>query len=468
MPNRRDQLQSYQFLLQRVVSAFVTRETDPVRSPFRRAGGATFIGLMVLIVGMAGAGVYGLIRPGGSTRWKVDGAMVVEKETGAVYLYSGEQLYPIVNYASARLLAKPNTTPVSASRNSLAGTSRGPALGIPGAPDSLPAPERMLRGAWTLCSRPALDAVGAPVVRTVLIVGGTVPGGAPLTSRALIVRGSETGASYLLWQDRRHLLGPGVIDALALTQRSRTQVGDAWLDAIPRGVDVVVPPVSGVGAPSTAYRGGRVGQVLRVRSGASTEEFYLVEATTLRPVTPLEAALLVGSSRIAAAYPDGPPAYVDTTPAALGGVPRRAVARPGEDVAAPARLPSLADQPGAAAVCATFAGASDRPRLTADAGPVPTGTSTAGRTGGSRVADEILVEPGRAALVEGLTSPTASAGALALVTDAGLRYGIPDPRIVALLGYGESELVRLPAALVARVPVGPALDPARAAAAGIP
>ena len=36
MLTRRDQVQSYQFLVQRVISALVIRETDPLTPPFRR------------------------------------------------------------------------------------------------------------------------------------------------------------------------------------------------------------------------------------------------------------------------------------------------------------------------------------------------------------------------------------------------------------------------------------------------
>ncbi|MEN3308214.1 MAG: hypothetical protein V7603_4416, partial [Micromonosporaceae bacterium] len=40
MASRRDQLQSYQFLIHRVISALVMRETDPAESPLRRGVGA--------------------------------------------------------------------------------------------------------------------------------------------------------------------------------------------------------------------------------------------------------------------------------------------------------------------------------------------------------------------------------------------------------------------------------------------
>jgi len=48
MATRKDQLQSHQFLGQRMVSALVTRETDPEQPPFKRATSAAFGGVTVM------------------------------------------------------------------------------------------------------------------------------------------------------------------------------------------------------------------------------------------------------------------------------------------------------------------------------------------------------------------------------------------------------------------------------------
>src|ERR1700753_2372120 len=100
MASRRDQLQSYQFMVQRVVSAVVMREPDPVQAPPRRGLGAVFAGAMGGIIVAAGFGFYGLLTHSGSQDWRVDGAVVVEKGTGAPYVYRDGTLYPTANYAS--------------------------------------------------------------------------------------------------------------------------------------------------------------------------------------------------------------------------------------------------------------------------------------------------------------------------------------------------------------------------------
>jgi hypothetical protein len=73
--------------------------------------------------------------------------------------------------------------------------------------------------------------------------------------------------------------------------------------------------------------------------------------------------------------------------------------------------------------------------------------------------DRVLVPPGRGAVVEALAAPESPSGALSLVTDLGVRYPLPRPEVLGLLGYPAVTPVRLPAGLVALLPVGRALDP---------
>jgi hypothetical protein len=84
---RRDQLQSYQFLMQRVVSALVIHDTDPQQSPLRRFAGSAFAGLMIAVIGIAGVAVFGVLVQGGKKTWRSPQAIVMEKETGARYVF---------------------------------------------------------------------------------------------------------------------------------------------------------------------------------------------------------------------------------------------------------------------------------------------------------------------------------------------------------------------------------------------
>src|SRR3954470_16337239 len=86
MPSRREQIQSYQYLMQRVVNAFVAGEADPSMSPTRRLAGAGFASVMVAVLVVAVFGVIGLLKHGGNTSWRNSGVVIIEKETGTRYV----------------------------------------------------------------------------------------------------------------------------------------------------------------------------------------------------------------------------------------------------------------------------------------------------------------------------------------------------------------------------------------------
>jgi hypothetical protein len=129
--SRQSQLHSYQFAIQRTVSALVTREPDPGQPLFRRIGGSGFASAMIAILALAAVGVYGLVVAGGNKTWRKNGSVVIERESGATFVYLNGKLHPVLNYASALLIAgNADQKAVSVSRRSLAGTARGIPLGI--------------------------------------------------------------------------------------------------------------------------------------------------------------------------------------------------------------------------------------------------------------------------------------------------------------------------------------------------
>ncbi len=460
--NRRDRLHSYQFMVQRMVSAFVTYDTDPIRSPFRKGGTAVFVGTMLAVVIMAGWGVYGLLRPGGSTSWRVDDTLVMEKESGATFVYRNEVLYPTANFASARLLAEPGSRVRAVAAASLAGTPRGDVIGIPGAPQSLPRSAALLTGPWSLCSRPVVEDGAVTATRSVLLVGQVPPSGEALEGAAVVVRTGDDRTTALVWRGRRHVIDPAAVDALALGRQDAV-VAESWLDALPRGADIAPVRVDDVGAPSSALDGARVGQVVRVRSMVRTEDFYLVRSDDLLPLSPLQAAVAVGAASTVPAYQGATPGYVDRGPGEVAAAPRGEPAPLApETLAPPEALPDLQQGDSFLATCAVFDGDLGPPSFVTAVPDLPAGREATGVADEPAV-DEVHVPPGRAVLVEAPTSAEFGAGAIALVTDTGRRYGIPDVETVQRLGYGSEDLVVMPSALVDRVPAGPVLDVARAA-----
>lgn len=447
MATRRDQLHSYQFMTQRVISAFVMRETDPAQSPLRRGIGALFGGLMVAILVGAGFGVYGILTKSGSDAWRSDGSVVVERETGASFVYSGDRLTPALNLASAMLAAgRPNPQVYRVAAKSLGDVPRGVTVGIPGAPASLPAGDHLVGLPWTMC------AVTGSAPRSVLQIAGTGPAAAPMRDRGLVVQDTMAGDRYLIWHGRKYHVQDSRSTLPALFGAvTPTGMGTAFLNALPSGVDIAAVTVAGRGQASAGAPGRRNGDVLVART-ASGDQYYLVVEEGLAPITPLQQAVL------AARFPADPipatVAAVTRIPAVTGLTSGDAATRP------PDTPPQLATIDPGETLCATTTSASQPPAISvggspaALAGAVPTGGVT---TTGTPLADAVLVPAGRAEVVR-----VPGSGGFAVITDLGRRFPVPSADALAMLGYAAADATVVPTDLVGTVPPGVTLDPAAA------
>ncbi|MEU7865430.1 type VII secretion protein EccB [Dactylosporangium sp. NPDC049140] len=445
MASRQDQLQSYQFMVQRVVSALVVRDTDPAQPPFRRVAGATLVGVLLAALGAGGAAAVAALRPGSSGKWRNDRAVIVEQETGALFVYRGEVLHPVLNQASALLILDAAGAPtVVVPRSALSGAPRGETLGIPGAPSSLPPASALLKGRWAVCSTPA---------GSVLFVGGGPSGGTAAGEKGLLVTAADR-QTYLLWHGFKHLIRQpaAALPALVWSARAPVEVAQALVHAVPSGTDLATPDVADRGAPVPT---GKIGQLYSVTAGQRTDAFILT-ADGLASLTPLQAQLLLAAPETRSVQPGGK--FLPLSPAEFAalvqGRPVRAFAPdPGGDGALPSAPPELVEGLPRA-VCTADALTID-PKLPDLTHTVRTAAAT---TEGTVLADRVLVPPGSGALVR------TDSGVLTLVTDLGRRHTVPVPDALGALGYGAEQPVAVPGEMVALLPAGPALDPSAAGA----
>jgi type VII secretion protein EccB len=440
VPSRSDQLHSYQFAVQRVVSAVAAHESNPSRAPGRRAGLAILAGVLAAALGLAGFAVWGLLQPGGSTKWRAGNAVIVEKESGAKFVYLDGVLHPVANFASAALIVGTAKT-ISVARRSIAGAPRGPILGIPGAPDALPQRRDLLAGPWTVCG-----AVG-PGRSTVLV--GSAPAGEPLGSNGALVS-TPDGAVHLLWQGRRaRIREPDTVLSM-LVWGTPAPVPSAVVNALGVAADIARVPIPDRGEPFAPVPGARVGQVFLV--DGRQHAVALVQG--LAPVTPFQAALVLGD-----------PATVEqvgqTAPATLGPgeyarLPRTTF--PGTWHGLPGEMPQLITAGPAAAVCASSAPGGEVVVSSAPPRGAPVAASSTG------LADEVRLPPAHGVLAVAGAAPGADAGALYLVTDLGVRHPLASADVLPALGYGGAKPVPVPAEILALLPTGPGLYPQAAQA----
>ncbi|SNT57244.1 type VII secretion protein EccB [Asanoa hainanensis] len=442
MPSRQDQLQSHQFMVQRVVSALVMRETDPEQPPFRRAAGATLAGVLVAAIALAGFVVYGALVDSGSTAWRDTSAVIVERESGARYVYREGRLHLAVNYASALLaVGAPRPKTVLVSRRSIEDVPRGGTLGIADAPDSLPAAGRLLGPPWTVCALPGPGSA--------LLVGAPGAGGTPLGDRGLLARHSD-GSLHLVWQGHRYRVRD---PRLALTALGWTTApvlpAPVLLDALPAGADLAVPRIAGAGEPSPGVPTALIGEVFVVTSQGGGRQYAVALRDGLAGITQVQADLLLTAAR-----QDGP---TDLSQGLLANTAKVPDLVP--DGLVPTVTPSLVESVGRA-LCAEVRDGRGVADVVVDADLPDVADAVRSRRGGG--ADYVVVPPGRAALVEAVADDGRTGGTVSIVTDLGRRHVLVGAETPAMLGYAGVRPLRLPSAVVALIEESASLDPARA------
>ncbi|MFC4034381.1 type VII secretion protein EccB [Streptomyces polygonati] len=473
MQSKRDQVQAHSFVMSRLAAGMLLADPDAPETPLGRTTRGAFAGVIVAVLVAAGALVYGLIVPGGNDSWRSAGTLVVNKDTGARYLYAGGALRPVRNYASALLIAGSELKVRDLRGTSLRGTPIGPPLGVPGAPESVPPAGDLDRGPWQVCS--TLTASGAAV--TTLRVARSADGVPVGVRQGLLVRGPDR-TTYLVWQGSRLRLDEKSGAAISLGYGAVTPrpVSAAFLDTLVAGPDLAAPRVPGLGTagPALGSAPGRVGQVFRYSvSGSGAPTYYQLRREGLVPVTATDATLALGDPATRAAYRDGSPSAV-----AIGADQVRQHLAPGAAGRAPASTGAPATPPKAAAVpdgqaaCAQALPGPDGTRVStvllplAALGPVAVSGDVPASAACLPV-DGVVVTPGRGALVRALGADGAPAGDTTyFVADNGEKYRLPTRAAVAALGFSGAEATALPSPLLAMLPSGPDLSPQSAAGAG--
>ncbi|GIJ66467.1 type VII secretion protein EccB [Virgisporangium ochraceum] len=410
-------------------------ESNPSRPPGRRAGLALLAGVLAAALGLAGFAVWGLLQPGGSTKWRSGSAVIVEKESGAKFVYLDGVLHPVANYASALLIVGAAKT-MQVARRSLAGAPRGPLLGIPGAPDALPRRRDLLAGPWAVCGSVGSD-------RSTVVVG-SAPRGDPLGADGALVS-TPDGAVHLLWQGRRARVREPETVLGMLVWGTPAPVAPAVVNALAAAADIGRVPVPGRGQPFGPVPGARIGQVFLVDG----RQHAVALAAGLAPTTAFQAALVLGDP--ATVERVGQTAPTALSPGEYARLPRTAF--PGSWIGLPDEVPRPVRIGAAEAVCASSVPGGEVVVSAAQ----PRGAPIAGSAPG--LASEVRLPPGRGVLATARAAPGAEAGVVYLVTDLGVRYPLASSDVLPMLGFSGARPVPLPAEVLALLPTGPGLYP---------
>src|ERR1700741_931991 len=156
----RHQVTGWRFVMRRIASGIALHDTRVLVDPLRTQSRAVLMGVLILATGLAGCFVFSLIRPNGQVG---NNAVLADRSTAALYVRVGDDLHPVLNLTSARLIAGHPVNPTTVKSSELDRFPRGNLIGIPGAP------ERMVQNTakdadWTTCDSVTGAATGVTVI----------------------------------------------------------------------------------------------------------------------------------------------------------------------------------------------------------------------------------------------------------------------------------------------------------------
>lgn len=413
-----------------------------LHDPMRAQSLSLIAGCVLAIVVVAGCAILAFLRPNTGLG---DAAIVMSRDSGALYVRIDDTLHPVLNLASARLVTGNVARPQVVSPADIDKAKRGPLLGIPGAPAVIATPLSDEESAWTVCDD----------TTTTVIAGNTKHFDERDNQPNVLVtpRFESAATTYLLYEGQRaevDLRDPGVVWALRLDGIEPRPVSRALLDAIPEAPPIAPPRIRGAGQPG-AIAGMRVGMVVRV-TRVDADDYFVVLADGIARIGEVAANLIravdsQGSREIVSVSPDavGDVPVFDSLPASM--FPRRAG--------------TISGAGGNSVLCAQSR--SDRTKtllwsgdsLPTDSNPIDLAQAD---DEGPNI-DSIVMPSGRSAYVRSaaLTGGGGEAGPLYLMTDSGVLFGIHDENAAKLLGV-EGDPVRAPWPVLSRLPRGPELS----------
>ncbi|MEU0503774.1 type VII secretion protein EccB [Nocardia sp. NPDC005998] len=425
----RAQVNGYRFLIRRLEHALIRRDVRMLHDPMRVQWRSLVVGLVLGLLGVAGAAILSFLHPQGAVD---NNAVIVGKDSGALYVMLNGTLHPALNLASARLIAGADAAPTSVKESELMGYPRGPMLGIPGAPATLPGAAES-DSDWTACD------TTTPVSGASTLVFA----GRPRQDRSVHPLGRDEavlvsvhGTTYLLY-DGKHaqvdLTDDVIARSLKLAGAQPRAVGAGLLDATVPVPAIAVPTVPMAGQPGPVM-GAKVGSVIKV-NGINSSELYVAVTTGVQPISPFAAEVLRNANSV------GDSDVIQVTPDALSGVPVVNTLALNDF---PVQRPKVLSADDFPVVCSSWSKpADDRDAtigltaaktwpLPASATPVP---MASGGVGPDRI-DAAYVRPSSGEFVQitGIVPGSVRRDGLFYIADTGIRYGIPDLGTARMLG----------------------------------
>lgn len=426
------QVSGWRFVMRRIASGVALHDTRMLVEPLRAQTRAVLMGLLVLATVAGGCFVFTLIWPNGAA---ANDPVLADRSTSALYVRVGEQLHPVLNLTSARLIVGRPVNPTGVKSVALDKIPRGNLIGIPGAP------ERMVQNTsrdadWTVCDSVAGSAAGVTVIGGPLGDGGSRAGALDAQHAVLADNGAGT---WLVWEGKRSridLADRAITGALGLGERGSAvptprSISTGLFNVIPEAPALTAPVIPGAGdkpsfdLPAAAPVGAVVAAHTLEGNSDATVRYYAVLPDGLQPISGVVAAVLRNTD-----------SHGLEKPPLLGAddIARLPVSHALDTSRFPEQPVSVTDSVHDPLTCAHWsraagASTSSLTLLSGSSLPLRDGVRTLDLVGAGvgGTAARVALAPGTGYFAQSVSGdPTAnpSAGPLFWISDTGVRYGV--------------------------------------------
>lgn len=247
------QVSGWRFLLRRVEHAIVRRDTRMFDDPLQFYSRAVSAGIVIAVLICLGATLLAYFKPLGK---RGSDTLLVDRTTNQLYVVipGTDELRPVYNLTSARLVLGNAGTPVAVKSDALDQMPKGQSIGIPGAPYATPVGG--VNSTWTLCDTVTKPESVAPEVQPSVIVQ-------PLLLDASVgpirpdegVLVSYDNDTWLVTETGRHdidLSDRALSSAVGIPVTSKTTpISEGLFNALPNAGPWQLPVIGRFGEPNT-------------------------------------------------------------------------------------------------------------------------------------------------------------------------------------------------------------------------
>jgi type VII secretion protein EccB len=435
------QVSGWRFLLRRVEHAIVRRDTRMFDDPLQFYSRSVALGIVIAVMILVGAVMLAYFKPQG----KLGGTnLLTDRSTNQLYVILSNQLHPVYNLTSARLVLGNPANPATVKSSELSRLPLGQTIGIPGAPYATPV-SGDTSSTWTLCDTVTRADTANPAVQTSILV-------MPVVIDSSIDPVNANEAMLATFQGQTWIVTPKGRHSIDLSDRALTSamgvpvnakpvpISEGMFNALPSQGAWQLPPIPDSGTPNSLGLPDDlvIGSVFQIHTDKGPR-YYVVLPDGIAQVNATTAAALRATQSHGLV---APPAVV---PSLVVRIPERVYSSPLPDE--PLKIMSRPDEP---TLCWMWQrGAGDvSPKTTVLSGRHLPIQPSAMNTGIKQIQGTATVYIDGGKFVQ-LQSPDPRYGeSMYYVDPEGVRYGVPNADSAKALGLSSPktapwEIVRL-------------------------